>query len=268
MSFQVVRINTTPVKGTALLQPETVRLDSAGVHANRRFHFIDLRGAMVNGKRTGELVRLRSGYDADSNRLSITFPDGTCIEEKVRLSDEEVSTDFYGRPVRGIVVDGPWGRAVSEFAGVELRLVHVSSDTTGTDVHPVTLISRATMEHIRNSSNGPAARWEDRFRMLFEVDGPGPYEEDSWVDRTVAVGEAIVRVIGPVPRCVVTTHDPASGIRSFDTLGALRQARGEHALALSTPTAHLPDGGKLLLGVYAVVERPGTVWRGCAVELR
>lgn len=124
------------------------------------------------------------------------------------------------------------------------------------------------MEHVRSRADGPVERWDDRFRMLFELDGLEPYEEDTWVDRSVEIGEAIVQVIGPVPRCVVTTHDPASGVRSFDTLGALRSARGERAQALSTPTEHLPDGGKLLLGVYAVVERPGTVRQGSTVSVR
>lgn len=268
MSVRIVRINTTPVKGTGLQQPGQVALGPAGVHENRRFHFIDARGTMINGKRAGGLVRLRSDYAAEADRLSIGFPDGRRVEDRVRSTGEAVTTDFYGRPVHGHVVDGPWGDAVSEFVGIALRLVHISSAITGTDVHPVTLISRATMEHVRSNANGPAQRWEDRFRMLFELDGLDPYEEDHWIDRSVAIDEAIVRVIGPVPRCVVTTHDPASGVRGFDTLGALRRARGEHQQALSTPTAHLPDGGKLLLGVYAVVEKPGAVRLGSEASVR
>ncbi len=204
MSIKVVRINTTPVKGTALRQAEEVSVQAEGVHANRRFHFIDARGTMINGKRVGELVRIHSDYDADDERLALTFPDGRRIEERIRLSAETVTTDFYGRPVRGHVVEGPWAREVSGFAGLDLRLVHISAQVTGTDVHPVTLISRATMDHIRAGSDGPRERWEDRFRMLFELDGPAPYEEDGWIDRSVAIGDAVVRVIGPVPRCVVT----------------------------------------------------------------
>lgn len=266
--MQVVRINTTPVKGTGLLQAGQVALETAGVHANRRFHFIDARGTMVNGKRAGKLVRLRTEYDADRNRLRMLFPDGRSIDERVRTSDEAVTTDFYGRPVHGNVVDGPWASAVSAFTGIDLRLVHISPETTGTDVHPVTLTSRATMEHVRSTAGGPAERWNDRFRMLFELDGLEPYEEDTWVDRSVEIGDAIVQVIGPVRRCVVTTHDPATGVRSFDTLDALRRARGERVRQLSAPTEHFPDGGPLLLGVYAVVERPGAVRKGSAVRVR
>jgi len=268
MAIHVVRINTTPIKGTALDRPEQVDLGSAGVQENRLFHFIDARGTMINGKRAGELVRLRSRYDAEANRLSIGFPDGRVIEHQVRITAETVTTDFYGRPVRGHVVDGPWSDAVSEFVGAALRLVRIAPGITGTDVHPVTLISRATMEHVRRIAGGPAERWEDRFRMLFELDGLEPYEEDAWIGRRVAIGEATLRVIGPVPRCVVTTHDPANGVHGFDTLGALRRARAAHRQALPTSNQRLPDTGKLLLGVYAMVEKPGRVSLGSTANLR
>lgn len=268
MTMGIARIGTTPVKGTALLRPARVLVGIAGVHENRRFHFIDARGAMINGKRAGALVRLLGRYDADTERLALTFPDGRCLEDRVRTGGETVRTDFYGRTVPGSVVDGPWAEAAGELAGFALRLVRIDDGITGADVHPVTLISRATMDHLRRSANGPAERWEDRFRMLFELDGPEPYEEDRWIDRSIAIGDAVVRVVGPVPRCVVTTQDPATGLRGFDTLAALRQVRGERTQALSTPTAHLPDGGRLLLGVSAVVEKPGAVWQGCTVQLR
>ena len=54
---------------------------------------------------------------------------------------------------------------------------------------------------------------------------------------------------GPVPRCVVTTQNPRTGEKDFDTLAALHRLRGENSRKLSTPTAHLPDGGRLVLGV-------------------
>jgi hypothetical protein len=39
-----------------------------------------------------------------------------------------------------------------------------------------------------------------RFRMLFEIDGVGPHEEDSWIGHEVQIGHAVVadRGCGPV----------------------------------------------------------------------
>lgn len=43
--------------------------------------------------------------------------------------------------------------------------------------------------------------------------------------------------------------------------------RGELATDLSTPVAHLPDNGAVILGMYATVEQPGEIALGDRVEL-
>jgi uncharacterized protein YcbX len=102
--------------------------------------------------------------------------------------------------------------------------------------------------------------------MLLEVDGCGVHEEDTWAGRRVQVGQATVRVVGPVPRCVVTNENPDSGVVDFNTLKAIVRYRGELAGDLSTPVAHLPDNGAVILGMYATVEQPGEVSVGDRVE--
>jgi len=69
----------------------------------------------------------------------------------------------------------------------------------------------------------------------------------------VRAGEALLRVAGPVPRCAVTTQDPATGVRDHDTLRAIRSVRGDS------------DDGNLYFGMYAEVEVPGAVGVGDAV---
>jgi len=63
--------------------------------------------------------------------------------------------------------------------------------------------------------------------MLFEIDGVDPYTEDAWIGREVRIGEAVVLPHGNIGRCVVTTCDPATGERDFDTLGVLATYRRE-----------------------------------------
>jgi hypothetical protein len=53
----------------------------------------------------------------------------------------------------------------------------------------------------------------------------------------------------------------------FSTLKAIVRYRGELAADLSTPVAHLPDNGAVILGMYATVEEPGEVSLGDPVEL-
>jgi uncharacterized protein YcbX len=103
--------------------------------------------------------------------------------------------------------------------------------------------------------------------MLVEVDGCEVHEEDTWAGRRLRLGSAVVQVVGPVPRCVVTNENPETGAVDFSTLKAIVRYRGELAADLSTPVAHLPDNGAAILGMYATVEEPGTVALGDRVEL-
>ena len=93
-----------------------------------------------------------------------------------------------------------------------------------------------------------------RFRMLFTITGVGAYEEDSWLGRSVAIGQAVVRVQEVVGRCAVTTQDPDTGVPDLDTLRILAGYRP-------------PESGEPLpLGVWGSVEQPGVVQVGDRVE--
>lgn len=263
----VSRLSTTPVKGTALHSPPTVPITGNGVPDNRRFHLVDADGRLFNGKQHGPLVRLSAELDAHGTRLRLQFPDRPPVEGSTTELGEAVCTDFYGRDVAGHLVEGPWTGALSDFVGAEVHLVAVDRPGDAVDVHPVTLISTATLDHLRSVTPGGDRLDHRRFRMLVEVDGVDVHEEDTWAGRRVRLGEATVQVVGPVPRCVVTNENPDTGAVDFGTLKAIVRYRGELATDLSTPVAHLPDNGAVILGMYATVEEPGEVAVGDRVEV-
>ncbi|MGY1690630.1 MOSC domain-containing protein [Geodermatophilus sp. SYSU D01105] len=263
----VSRLSTTPVKGTALHHPTSLALTRNGVEDNRRFHLVDARRRLFNGKQHGPLVRVTAEYDGQRRHLSLQVPGRDPVQGVLPEPGEPVVTDFYGRAVAGRLVGGPWSAALTEFVGEPVHLVAADTPGDAVDVHPVTLISSATIEHLRSVTPGGERLDHRRFRMLVEVDGCGVHEEDTWVGRRVRLGGATVQVVGPVPRCVVTNEDPDSGVVDFSTLKAIARHRGELATDLTTPVAHLPDNGAVVFGVYATVEEPGPVGIGDRVEL-
>jgi len=254
----VSRISISPVKGLALVHPEHVQLDRSGVLENRRFHIVDMDGRRYNQLRNGGLVRIRQEYDAAHERLALTFPDGTVAEGEVALG-EAVTTDFYGRPITGRFVEGPWPVALSRWAGRPLRLVQ-SEPGAAVDRRRghVSLISQASLEELGRTGGHTGPVDGRRFRMLFEVEGCDPHEEDTWIKGDVRIGEALVRLRGDVGRCAITTQSPETGVPDFDTLRTIAKYRP--MTANEAGKKHLP------FGVYGEVVEPGKVAVGDSVE--
>jgi uncharacterized protein YcbX len=243
----VSRLSIAPVKGLALLHPDEVLLERHGVTENRHFHLIEPDGARIGAKQAPSLVQVRAEYSAADERLTLRFPDGSVAEGEALGGGREVVTDLYGRPVAGSVVEGPWAEALSAFAGRELLLVR-NAPGAGVDrgPGPVTLASDASLAELSRHAGEPVDG--RRFRMLVEVGGCAPHEEDRWVGGLVRVGGATVRVLDTVGRCVVTTRDPDTGERDLDTLRLLHGYRGRNA-----------GTGEVDFGVWGEVVEPGRV---------
>jgi hypothetical protein len=253
----VSRISIAPVKGLGLVHPEQVLVEKTGVRENRRFHIVDADGRRFNQLRNGQLVQIRPEYDGD--RLALHFPDGTTAAGQISLG-AAITTDFYDRPVEGRLLEGPWSDALSRWAGRPLRLVQSApGEAVDRSRGEVSLVSAASLAELgrQGSHDGPVDG--RRFRMLFELDGCDPHEEDTWVKRHVRIGAALVRLRGDVGRCAITTQNPETGEPDFDTLktiGAYRKITANEA-----GNKHLP------FGVYGEVVEPGAVTLGDRVEV-
>lgn len=249
------RLNATPIKGTSLDHPDAVELTPLGNPWNRRFHLVDDRGRLFTAADSGALMRVRARVGPEGSRLALTLPDGSTVSGPTDRPGAARVTDFYGRPVAGHEVPGPFDAALSEVVGRRVRLIRVDVDGDGSDVHRLSLLSWSSVRSLGARSGRPDLD-PRRFRMDLELDGCAPFEEDSWAGRTVRVGAAILAILGPIPRCVVTTLDPATGAKDFDTLKRIAEAR-----PLMTDPRGVP------FGMYAEVVEPGRIAVGDPVEL-
>jgi len=249
MTGRVTSITYAPVKGLGLTRVDEVELEPTGVRENRRFHLIGEDGRLVNGKFAGTLVRVATAADRHGTALALHFPDGTALDGAVELGGA-VETDFYGRPVAGRIVLGPYADALSAFAGRPLRLVRVDEPGVGSDrgvEGTVSAVSTGSLERIAQEA-GEELVDARRFRMLFGIEGVEPHEEDGWWGRRIAFGDAVVRVHGLVGRCAVTTQDPDTGLKNLDTLRIIRSYRSD-----------VETDEPLPFGVWGGVEQPGWV---------
>lgn len=225
---RVARISIAPVKGLALHRVDAVEVGPNGVAENRRLHLVDASGRFVNGKTSMRLSLVASRLDLAEGTLALEFPEGGAVAGPLELGDP-IETIFFGRPAAGRLLRGPWNTALSAWSGMDLRLVMPDEIGAANDRGPdagVSLVSSASVADLARTG-GADGLDSRRFRMLFEVEGVEPYAEDRWIGRDVRIGAAVVHLSGNVGRCVVTTHDPATAERDFDTLGVLAGYRGD-----------------------------------------
>lgn len=238
-----------------LQQPDEIRLERFGVAENRRFYVSDREGRLLSGPPHDRLIPLEPSYDPAKERLRLRFPGGGVVEGDVgTVSGPMISSSFWGRLVTGHEVEGgPWSEALSEHVGERVRLVRTDEPGEGIDSHAVSLFSSASAEELdRRAGRSDRPHDRRRWRMLIEVQGCGPHEEDEWIGGRVRVGEAVIDVIRTDPRCRITTLDPDTGQKDFDTLRVIAGYRNE---------AH-----ELPFGVYADVAEPGTIRLGDQVD--
>jgi uncharacterized protein YcbX len=251
--MKLARISISPVKGFRLSHPEEIVLSPDGVAENRRFFLIGPDGERLRSSLTPWPVFVRADYDWENERLRMTFPDGTEIESDASASGDAVHSNQGALDLHGHVVEGPWTEPLSELAGHPVRLVRTDRAGTGLN-EPVTLISDGSLGRLARQA-GTEEIDPRRFRMLFELTGCEAHEEDTWAGRRFAVGEAVVRVGGPVDRCAVTTRDHDTGERDLDTLRLIKSYRGQRK-----------SDGAILFGVYGTVVQSGHVRVGDAFE--
>jgi uncharacterized protein YcbX len=251
----IARFSIAPVKSTALHHPREIRLERYGAVGDRSFYLIDADGGLFGGGKLGRLVKIRADVDELAKRLRLEFPDGTVVEGSTDARADAVTTDFWGRRTSGAVVPGPWAEALSEYAGRPLRLVRPDRPGDARDELPVSLLSLASAEKLAADAGSDRARDSRRFRMLVELGDCEPYEEDTWEGRRLRLGDAVVKVMGPIPRCVVTTQGPETGEKDFPTLSAIARHRGRGR------------NGTLDFGVYGTILEPGVARVGEPAEL-
>jgi uncharacterized protein YcbX len=241
----VAGFTTTSVKSMALTRPDRIELTAEGALGDRRFVCVRQDGERLRGISKAALMPIRPRYDAGAERLTLRFPDGSVVDGDAASLGEPVTVALFDRSVPARMVTGPFTDAIRAHADDDtLLLARVLEPEYAGGKHRASIISRASVATVGGHTGDPGLD-PRRFRMLIEVDGVEPNEEDAWQGRRVRFGGAIVRLGDRMPRCVMTTLDPDTGVQNAPVLDALAE--------------HRKVGTDLLLGVYGDVEHPGAI---------
>ena len=251
----VTHLDIAPVMSLGLERRDEIAVTEHGVTEDRRFFIVDDTDRLIDQLLVADMVQIRAWTDPDATFLRLTFPDGQVVEDEVRPGPA-----FEGvirrTPIQGHDIEGPWAEPLSAFMGRHVRVIRTDHPGVLQKDGGLSMVTDASLDKLSHhlGAGGVDGR---RFRMLINLTGDVAHEEDTWIGHRLGLGEVTLRVTAPIPRCAMTTHDPDTGDRDFDTLRAIKEYRGLAG----------PEGKDLMFGVYGDPERPGTIRVGDEVRV-
>ncbi len=229
----------------ALLDRETGKVASAK-NPRKWARLFEFRAAFVESPRAG----------APLPPVRITLPDGT-LTTSADANVNAVLSEAIGRQVT-LASTSPDTPALEEYwpdiEGLARRdelTDEPMPERTFFDAAVVHVLTTATLDRLRSLYR--EGRFEvHRFRpnIVLTPDAlQAGFVEDSWVGRTLVIGEGRIAVLRPCQRCVMTTLPQGDLPRDG---GILRTAAKFHGVNV---------------GVYCAVQRGGTIRRSDAVRI-
>ena len=287
----VGRLWQYPVKSMQGVEVDEVLLGPRGVAGDRAYGFVDVEsGRLASAKRPrrfGALLDCRARFlspptpDGDSPPVEVTFPGG----DVVRTDDGGAEltkrvTELLGREVQ-LISTAPEGIALDELIpqmeGLgenALDAMATEPDSDGESFIPIpaamaapgTLLDLAAMHVLATSTVArmadahPDGQWDPR-RMRPNIlidDSAEPGNEDDWLGCDVHIGgQVVVHIVGPTPRCVMTTLAQPGLVKDSNVLKTVARVNMKEMGALG----QFPCAGS-----YAEVVSPGAVRRGDSIR--
>jgi uncharacterized protein len=248
----VSQLAIAPVKGMRLQCASEIQLGQSGISGDREFLVVGPDGKLLLTARTPALQGIVPAWDRARNVLTLTFPDGKVVRGTPEPAAPATTRTYDGREIPGWTIKGPFTAALSDYLGRPAQLFRRAPEHVGADDEPVTLMSEASLQALAPEFSGVAPD-SRRFRMSITVAGTQAWAEHGWQGQELAIGEVVLRVIAPVPRCVITTRNPDSGATDARILHALARLRGKNDITF---------------GVWCDVVRPGSIRIGDGVILQ
>jgi uncharacterized protein len=242
----VSQLAIAPVKSMRLQHSPEIQLSHRGVTGDREFLVVDDEGKLLLTARNPDLLRIEPCWEPARNVLALRFPDGSVVQDAPEPGTAAVTRMYDGREIPGRVIPGPLSAALSGYLGRAVYLFKRAADHLGADDCPMTLMSEGSLHALAAEFSGTAPD-PRRFRMTIMVTGADPWAEHSWSGQPVTIGDVALRVLEPVPRCVVTTRNPESGATDARILHALARLRGKNDITF---------------GVWCEIIQPGRIQVG------
>lgn len=265
----VAAINRYPVKSMAGENLTTTRLDAHGIVGDRTWALRDAEtDKLVSAKRPrlwATLLQCRARVSAGDTVVTMPSGDEYTIDDDALT---EALSRHLGRPVtiesvnqpRSWTYESDWPPIDGMTLSGEIDIPAESGPDRGgfVDLEPLHLLTTTAMETLRSAAPELVVDVR-RFRpsLLLDTTGLDGFPENAWEGKQLHIGDTVISVSTPTPRCIMTTVAQDDLPRQPEVLQTLARDNRQTT----------PFGVFACLGAYAAVAGPGTVSVGDAVEL-
>jgi len=203
--------------------------------------------AVVN---TPGLTGLGVKFDPTANRLRIDLTDGVLFDDVLDGAGRERFASVIEQYVLGLE-ENPISSRLSR---LPLRVVGDGVTPRYQDREPgyATLHGRGSLAAIATAVDEAPPITERRFRSNIAVDGLDAWEEQTWIGRSLRIGDTEFKVANPVTRCLATHAHPVTGKRDLPIMKTLLEL-----IATERPT----------FAILMTSDRGGPIRIGDKVEL-
>jgi MOSC domain-containing protein len=267
VSGMVVSLWRYPVKSMLGEELNSSHVTELGLRGDRSYAVIDRETGKVasakNPRKWGTLFDFRATFIDpipmidNIPRVRITLPNGTCIFSDQKDIDSILS-GVLGREVRIMPANlkeptyEEYWPDVDGLAQREKVTDELMPSQTFFDIAVVHILTTSSINRLRELY--PEGRFEvRRFRPNIVIEsksGEKDFIENSWVGKNILIGDQVIlKITARCTRCVMTTLPQADLPKD---LGILRT---------------IAKFNQVTMGVYASVQRGGTIRRGDSVAL-
>lgn len=250
-----------PVKSTTASVLPSSQVTPSGLPFDRRWMVVDAQGQMLTGRTEARLVQIVA--DADDTGLTLNAPGRPTLKVPFAAFTEAVTATVWRDSFAAWAGAEEADRWLSAQLGRPARLYYAGEamarrvknrpdlPVSFADAYPFLLIGQGSLDELSRRVGRELSML--RFRPNLVVAGAEPFAEDGW--KRIRIGEVEFEIVKPCDRCVFTTVDPATGLKSPD----------QEPLRTLAKFRKTPDG--VMFGQNAIALGEGTLAVGMTVEV-
>ena len=265
-SLTLSEINIFPVKSLGGISLQSSVVEERGLKYDRRWLLVDENGVFMTQRDFPQMALME--LSLSENNLTIKHKSDSSLPAiSIPLkfySDERIDVIIWDDKCKAVPVNKEYDDWFSETLKMKCRLVKMPDDerrivekkfitedkiVSFADAYPFLIIGQSSLNDLNSKMIVKLSM--NRFRTNFVFSGGKPFEEDKW--KNFNIGDVKFKAVKPCARCVITTTDQETAVRSEEPLRTLATYR--------------KFKNKVLFGMNLISFSAGTVKVGDSITL-